>query len=432
MVNNGFPAYMKNIIKNSPFDFVELEKHTFFQEGPGLRNWQFTTTGIKVINVTNMVDGTLDLSKTDRHIASQEVEEKYRHFLIDEDDIVVASSGNSWGKVSVVKKEHLPLLMNTSVIRFKTLNEEELDWSFLVQYLKSSIFIKQISMLITGSAQPNFGPSHLKKTYIPLPEIKEQRKIAAILSSVDDAIEKTEAIIEKTEKVKYGLIQQLLTKGLNHTKYKLTDVGEIPAEWKVKTLKEISKFIDYRGKTPKKTDSGIRLITAKNIRKGYISLEPEEYIAEDAYDAWMTRGIPEKGDILFTTEAPLGNVAQLLLDEKVAFAQRVIIIQPDKSINKLFFKYLLMSDSIQKSIDIYSSGSTVKGIKSSNLKKISVAIPGYKEQEKIASIIFSFEEKVENEKRKLFQLNIIKKGLMQVLLTGRVRVKVDEHEVVTK
>ncbi len=89
-------------------------------------------------------------------------------------------------------------------------------------------------------------------------------------------------------------------------------------------LWEVTKFIDYRGKTPKKTNNGIPLITAKNIKNGYISNEPREYINEATYASWMKRGIPQKEDVLFTTEAPLGNVAQINTGGKIALAQRII------------------------------------------------------------------------------------------------------------
>jgi len=120
----------------------------WFQEGPGLRNWQFTSRGIKVINVTNLENGVLNLERTDRHISLDEFHKMYEHFEIDENDIVVASSGNSYGKVAVVRKKDLPLLMNTSVIRFKPL--KELHYNFLLTYLKSNQFKNQIDLLLMG------------------------------------------------------------------------------------------------------------------------------------------------------------------------------------------------------------------------------------------------------------------------------------------
>lgn len=182
----------------------------WFQEGPGLRNWQFTSRGIKVINVTNLENGYLNLERTDRHISLEEFHKMYEHFEIDENDIVVASSGNSYGKVAVVRNQDLPLLMNTSVIRFKPL--KELDYNFLLTFLKSNQFKNQIDLLITGGAQPNFGPVHLKKITINLPPNKdEQIAIATILSDMDAEIAALETKLEKYRKVKLGMMQNLLT-----------------------------------------------------------------------------------------------------------------------------------------------------------------------------------------------------------------------------
>lgn len=182
----------------------------WFQEGPGLRNWQFTKRGIKVINVTNLVNGVLNLDKTSRHISIDEFNKMYQHFEIDENDIVVASSGNSYGKVAVVRKQDLPLLMNTSVIRFKPF--ESLDYNFLFIFLKSVHFKEQIDLLITGGAQPNFGPVHLNRIVINMPPSKEEQiRIASILTDMDAELSALEQKLEKYKKVKLGMMQELLT-----------------------------------------------------------------------------------------------------------------------------------------------------------------------------------------------------------------------------
>jgi type I restriction enzyme S subunit len=99
-------------------------------------------------------------------------------------------------------------------------------------------------------------------------------------------------------------------------------------DWQSNYLGDICRFIDYRGKTPTKTASGLRLITAKNVKMGFLQETPMEFVSAKSYNGWMTRGIPKIGDVLFTTEAPLANVAQLDTDEKVVFAQRIIVLQP--------------------------------------------------------------------------------------------------------
>lgn len=141
-----------------------------------------------------------------------------------------------------------------------------------------------------------------------------------------------------------------------------------PDSWEIGILGEISNFIDYRGKTPQKTNFGIPLITAKNIRNGFIKAEPREYISEADYDNWMTRGIPNHGDIVITTEAPLGNVALLHTREKIALAQRVICIQSVNSHMNCYIHYALRSPAFQKELTSNATGTTVSGIKASTLK----------------------------------------------------------------
>ena len=141
--------------------------------------------------------------------------------------------------------------------------------------------------------------------------------------------------------------------------------------WETKPHGDVCRFIDYRGKTPEKTTSGLRLITAKNVKMGYLQREPLEYVDPSAYASWMTRGIPQEGDVLFTTEAPLANVTQLDTSEKVVFAQRIIILQPhDSMLDRTFLKYLLLSAHAQERIREHDTGATVQGIKASLLKQI--------------------------------------------------------------
>ncbi len=159
----------------------------------------------------------------------------------------------------------------------------------------------------------------------------------------------------------------------------------VPDTWEYCRLGNLAKFIDYRGKTPRKLQAGIRLITAKNVRFGYISLQPEEFISEDEYDAWMTRGFPKVGDILFTPEAPLGNVAIIDIQEKFALAQRAICFQLHDPSTAPFLKILLMSPAFQRELENNATGMTATGIKASKLKEIPIPIPPLAEQHRIVA-----------------------------------------------
>lgn len=167
------------------------------------------------------------------------------------------------------------------------------------------------------------------------------------------------------------------------------------SEWKEYILEDvIEKFIDYRGKTPKKTSFGIPLMTAKIIKGGRL-LEPTEYIAKEDYLDWMTRGFPEINDILLTTEAPLGEVA-LVKDKNVALGQRIITLQTKKDLcDSIFLKYYLQSFEGQATLQSRASGSTVEGIKSAELKKIEISLPPLNEQKAIALILFNLDNKID-------------------------------------
>ncbi|WP_165279853.1 restriction endonuclease subunit S [Paenibacillus protaetiae] len=173
---------------------------------------------------------------------------------------------------------------------------------------------------------------------------------------------------------------------------------EVPGNWVWVRLGGVTNFIDYRGKTPNKTDSGIPLITAKNVRMNKLNDEPREYISANDYDSWMTRGIPNPGDVLFTTEAPLGNVTQLTNKGKVALAQRIITIQSLVG-NNTFLKYLLMSPQIQSEILSQSTGTTVQGIKASKLKLQPIPFPPLNEQKRIADKVDRLLDKINQAKQ---------------------------------
>ena len=202
-------AMLKLLSPKEDWEVAELKNVAWFQEGPGLRNWQFTDSGMKVINVTNLENGYLNLSRTKRYISLQEFDRMYKHFEIQENDIVVASSGNSYGKIAVVREKDLPLVMNTSVIRFKPL--EKIDYNFLLVFLKSVSFKDQIDLLTTGGAQPNFGPAHLNKILVNLPPKNEQKNIADVILSMDLEIESLENRLQKARQLKQGMMQDLLT-----------------------------------------------------------------------------------------------------------------------------------------------------------------------------------------------------------------------------
>ena len=169
--------------------------------------------------------------------------------------------------------------------------------------------------------------------------------------------------------------------------------------WKQNRLIDIlDTLIDYRGKTPNKVDCGIPLITAKIVKNGRIET-PTEFLPIEDYNVWMVRGFPQSGDVVLTTEAPLGEVAQLK-EGKIALAQRIVCLRgKNGALDNTYLKYFLMSNIGQSRLKARETGTTVTGIKQSELKEILIDYPNYETQQQIASILSSLDNKIELNRR---------------------------------
>jgi type I restriction enzyme S subunit len=184
-------------------------------------------------------------------------------------------------------------------------------------------------------------------------------------------------------------------------------------EWVAQTIDEsMAAIIDYRGKTPRKTTAGVPLITAKVVKGGRIET-PDEFIAESDYTEWMRRGIPEPGDVVVTTEAPLGEVAQLG-NERVALAQRLICLRGKPGVlSNGFLKFLMQSDAVQEQLHSRASGTTVLGIKQSELRKVVLLLPPIEEQRAIAHILGTLDDKIELNRRMSETLDAMARALFK-------------------
>lgn len=162
----------------------------------------------------------------------------------------------------------------------------------------------------------------------------------------------------------------------------LTD--DTPSEWEMPPLDEVFRFIDYRGKTPKKSSNGKRLISAKNIKMGYISEEPVEYVSNDFYRKWMTRGFPKVGDIFFVTEGhTMGFAALNNRTDEFALSQRTITLQPWQPIETRALFYFILSPTFQKVVALNATGSAAVGIKAAKFRGLPIPFPSLAEQQEI-------------------------------------------------
>lgn len=202
---------------------------------------------------------------------------------------------------------------------------------------------------------------------------------------------------------------------------------EFSKDWGSKKIIELADYVDYRGKTPKKVESGVLLVTAKNIKQGYLDYSAsQEFIEESAFDDVMRRGKVELNDVLITTEAPLGNVASVDRTD-IALAQRVIKYRGKIGLlDNLFLKQKFLSESFQEILKSKATGGTVQGIKGSVLHQIPLIVPSKEEQTKIASFLSAVDEKISQLTQKHELLSQYKQGMMQKLFSQQIRFKADD------
>jgi type I restriction enzyme, S subunit len=200
---------------------TSLSSVVYFQEGPGLRKWQFGESGIPFLNIRTFENGQINRSKC-QFVKTEEFKGKYEHFLLNDGDLVVSSSG-TLGKVATVRSEDLPLMLNTSTIRFRARYPEALTQEFLRFYVQSDHFFRQIDSAKTGSAILNYGPSHLKKMNIVLAPHAEQRRIVA----------KVEKLLGKVDACQQGLARiPVLLKRFRQSVLAAACSGRLTADWR--------------------------------------------------------------------------------------------------------------------------------------------------------------------------------------------------------
>ena len=258
-----------------------------------------------------------------------------------------------------------------------------------------------------------------------------QEAIEGRLVPQDPNDEPASALLDRIRKEKVQLVKEgkLKKKDLEETPITEDEKPfEIPESWEWCRMSELFNFIDYRGNTPTKIPTGIPLVTAKNVKKGYNDYSIKEFISLEEYELRKSRGISEKGDILFTTEAPLGNVAIADLDVFSA-GQRIITLQSFgyKCIDNKALMFFMLSDSFQMSLREKKTGTTVAGIKASKLKEVLIPLPPLAEQHRIVARIEELLPKVEEygkAQEALDKLNAelperLKKSILQEAIEGR-------------
>lgn len=276
-------------------------------------------------------------------------------------------------------------------------------------YLHSAIYAARLNYpaIKQTTGIQNLDSGEYLNILAAYPPLDEQQTIARFLDAkaaqIDALVAQKRQLLDKLKEKRSALIARTVTRGLPPEDAKAAGLepnpemkdsgvewlGQLPMHWQVLPMtKYLSDMSDYRGKTPEKTDDGVFLVTARNVRMGYIDYESsQEFVAIEEYDEIMRRGLPKLGDILFTTEAPLGNIA-LVDREDIALAQRIIRFRMRSNFfHSRFTLYAMLADYFQSQLKSLSTGSTAEGLKASKLSVLRLIAPPVSEQQVIAEFL---------------------------------------------
>ncbi len=325
---------------------------------------------------------------------------------------------------NIYESEHRGVVYECHIMRVRP-DGSLVDARYLHEFCLSNEARKYFMSHAKTGTMTTMDQKSLGGLNVLLPPLPEQKRIAAILSSVDDAIAATEAVIEQTQRVKEGLLQDLLTRGVGHTRFKQTEIGEIPEGWEVKQLGSYLDYISYGFTNPMPTtDEGPFMVTAKDINHGKIQYDTARHTSGAAYEDLLTdKSRPKVDDVLLTKDGTLGRVC-VVDKEGVCINQSVAVLRVNSKILPQFLFYLLSAPQYQMEMLKNAGGSTIKHIYITVVDKMSVAVPPIKEQKQICDLLKNVIEHDDLVKEQLCSLQKTKRGLMQDLLSGDVRVAV--------
>ena len=369
------------------------------------------TKGIPLLKMGNLTKGGFDFEKLEN--ISNNTENINEYYLKFGDFLFnTRNTPELVGKSAVWKWNDSKIIFNNNIMRINF--NQNIDSFFYGFYFASDTGWKQLKKISKGTTSVGaIYNKDLIKLKVPLPPLTEQQKIAAILTSVDNKIEIIDEQIAKTEMLKKGLMQKLLSEGIGHTEFRESEVGRIPKEWEVVRQGDVAKFFNGRAyKLSEWEEEGTPVIRLQNLTGS-----GTEYY-------YSTMKLPEhqyvyNGDLIYMWSATFG--VYIWKGEKAIYHYHIWKVECSNSLDKMYMYYSL--DKLTEKLKQSSHGATMLHITKSGMEKTLMALPPITEQKQIAKILSTTDDKLDTLRAKKEKYESLKKGLMQKLLTGEVRVK---------
>lgn len=363
--------------------FSTLSEICFIHGGnPSPKDGEFSINGIPFVKMKDLgkYHHTSCLLNTENNVNESIISNK-RLKVIPKGSILLPRSGS-------VAQNHRAILGQDSVIVSHIcaleIKENNKVFNKYLYYYLTTIDMVKITKKTTGLDAITF--EDLGKIEIPLVPLETQKRIADVLDAADALRQKDQELLKKYDELAQAIFIDMFGDPVKNEK-----------GWEFKKIEEVTTFIDYRGKTPERSQTQeVPLITAKNVKFGYYDFSEKDFVTLAKYEEIMTRGFPKVGDVLFTTEgATLGNVCRIPDLLKFAIGQRLISMSGEK-VTSEYLHYILCSDFFQDQVYKYATGSAVKGIRSAVLKKLIIPVPLYDDQLNFTATIRKIEKQIKN------------------------------------
>lgn len=383
--------------------------------GSNLKVSDYRNEGIPIIRLQN-IERNQFINKDIKYISPAKAKELNYHSF-KSGDVVLAKLGDPIGKTCIVPDFLKEGIVVADVVRIRVSSGKAVK-KFIEYILNSSICSNQLRRETIGSTRPRVNISQIRNLVIPFPPLPEQEKIVEILYSIDNAIQKSNDIITRTEKLKKGLIQKLLTKGIGHEEFKDTEIGRVPKEW------EVVKFVDVcnqRNEMIIPSRKGeYKFVGLEHVISGKINLQNHGLDT----DVKSSKFKFYKGDILYGKLRPYLDKAILTSFEGICSTDLLVLTSNQKKALSEFLIYLIHSKQFIQHAISTTSGTNHPRTSWKAISKYEFALPPISEQLNIFEFLSTVDKKLEIERKRKKIFETIKKGLMNDLLTGKKRVKI--------
>lgn len=349
----------------------------------------------------------------------------HSEFNVDDEIIFLATGGKANVKFHSGKAAYST---DTYAIKGKNHSSKYLYYLLLnnLNYIDRNFF--------SGSGLKHLQKKDFRNWLLNFPDdTNEEERIVQLLSTLDHAIAATEQLIAKYQRIKTVLLHDLLTRGIDEHgnlrsekthKFKDSKLGRIPVEWEVRKIEEVcTHIVDCPHSTPNYLNHGIPVARTFSVKDGVYDINNSSYVSEEEYHDRIQRLEPKPGDIIFTREAPVGEAFVIPENMKICLGQRVMLLRLGLNYNPRYLLEVLYSRSTKLRFDNIVGGTTNPHLNVGDVKKFEFVFPRFDEQNKIDACISSIRKFIDNNNINLIKLQSLKAGLMQDLLSGKVRVK---------